>query len=85
MRTRTLLTTPPGATPEPELGRRRTSGEVHTPYLAVPEEPRVPGRFRRAGIVLAVVAVLGLLGTAVVLIGLGEQYEDPALTGVPED
>jgi hypothetical protein len=85
MRTRTLLTTPPGATPEAELGRRRTSGEIHTPYLDLPEEPRVPGRFRRLGTVLAVLAVLGLLGAAVVLVGLQEQYEDPALTGVPGD
>lgn len=85
MRTRTLLTTPPGRTPEPELGRSSRPAERYSPGLALPTEPTVPSRFRRVGIAIATLVVVGLLGVAFVQVGITQQAEDPALTELPDE
>ena len=59
MRTRTHLTTPPGQ--EPELSAPSRSGEAYVPGLAIPEEPHVPGRYRRLWVALGLVVVLALV------------------------
>lgn len=85
MRTRTLLTTPPGRTPEPELGRSRSTGERYSPALALPTEPEVPSRFRALRWTLIGIVVVGLIGVGVVQLGLEQQYQDPALSELPDE
>lgn len=83
MRTRTLLTTPPGARPTVEVGRRGRDPEQYSPALSVPVEPEFPGRFRRLRITLGVLVVLGALGAAGYWTATSGQYQDPALTDLP--
>lgn len=78
MRTRTRLTTPPGQAPALDAAAG-SDDEAYVRGFAIPEEPRVPGRFRRLWVTL----VLVLLTAAVVYVGLrvitaGEGF-DPAL------
>ena len=78
MRTRTRLTTPPGQ--DPELSEAsRPSAEVYVPGFALPEEPSVPGRYRRVLAVLAVVAVLALVAYGIFRAMTAGQTFDPAL------
>lgn len=83
MRTRTLLTTPPGRDPEPVAGTPGGGGPVeqYAPALARPGEPVPPSRLTRPVLVLAtavLIAAFVLLGLQ--LVTAGEQ--DPS---VPED
>lgn len=78
MRTRTHLTTPPGQEPE-ATAPTRSGDETYVPGLAIPEEPHVPGRFRRLWLVLGVVAVLALIAFAVFRTATAGQTFDPAL------
>lgn len=78
MRTRTQLTTPPGQ--EPELSApSRSSAEVYVPGLALPEEPAVPGRYRRLAVTLATIVVLALVGYGIFRAMTAGQTFDPAL------
>lgn len=77
MRTRTHLTTPPGQ--EPELSAPSRSGEAYVPGLAIPEEPHVPGRYRRLRVALGLVVVLALVGFVAVRVTTAGQTFDPAL------
>ena len=57
MRTRTLLTTPPGE--QPAAGGAATRDHEHYSHgFAPPQEPHVPGRFRPLVITLVVVLVV---------------------------
>jgi hypothetical protein len=80
VRTRTYLTTPPGAEPTDHTGRREPDGERYVPALDLPTEPRVAGKHRRLLVILAVVAALGLLVFVLLRIGAAAQAEDPALS-----
>lgn len=83
MRTRTLLTTPPSQTPvsdEPSAEERR---EVYSRGLALPTEPKVPGKHRKLKIVLLTLAGLALIGWLVLRVLLAGQFQDPALTDTP--
>jgi hypothetical protein len=78
VRTRTELTTPPGQ--EPDLGGAATSDdEVYVHGLALPEEPTVPGRFRRLWATLLVVVVLATAGYVTVRATTAGGGLDPAL------
>lgn len=82
MRTRTWLTTPPGAEPVGDE-RRDDDRESYVPALAIPREPRVPGPHRRRLIVLPVVGLGVLLLLAVVVLGERAQQEDPSIPSIP--
>ena len=78
MRTRTHLTTPPGQ--EPELSAPSRSGdEAYVPGLAIPEEPHVPGRYRRLWVALGLVVVLALVAVVAFRVTTAGQGFDPAL------
>lgn len=82
MRTRTLLTTPPGRRPQPVAGPRNGSADTHEDYapaLARPSEPVPPSRLARPVLILAVAVLLvafGLLVTRVVA-----PAQDPSVPG----
>lgn len=83
MRTRTLLTTPPGQEPTVEAASPRSDPERYSPALDLPREPSVPGRHRRgliAAAILVVLAVTGVVAYRLVTVG---QFQDPAVPGVP--
>jgi hypothetical protein len=74
---RTELTSPPDVEPTPvtDTGSR----EWYSPALAVPREPRVPSRRRRAyALVIALLAVAALAAVIVPALQAGMD-EDPAL------
>lgn len=75
MRTRTRLTTPPGH--QPTLESEATEWYVAGPGL--PEEPGVPGRFRRLWLTLAVVVGVAALGVGIFFVSTSGQQFDPAL------
>ncbi|MBW3620208.1 MAG: hypothetical protein KY461_08185 [Actinobacteria bacterium] len=79
MRTRTRLTTPPGEEPTVDDGLRVRDPERYSPALALPDEPDVPGRFRRPGVTLAVLALLAVLGYAGFQLANAGQFQDPSL------
>lgn len=84
MKTRTRLTTPPGQDP---IGttQQRHEDEHYVPALQLPEEPRVPGRHRRAWNILAIVAVLLLAGYITFRVATAGQGFDPALDRLPDE
>jgi hypothetical protein len=89
VQTRTHLTSPPGQGPT-ATSSPSTGDEVYVPGLAVPEEPKVPGRYRRV-VVLVVALVLLAAATYLTLqvMTMGEDF-DPALDqlidpGAPAD
>jgi hypothetical protein len=84
MKTRTRLTTPPGQDPI-GTAQQRPEDEHYVPALQLPAEPRVPGRHRRAWNVLVIVAVLLVVGYAVVLVATAGQGFDPALDRLPDE
>jgi hypothetical protein len=78
VRTRTRLTTPPGQEPvaphdEDDLGER------YVPALAVPSEPRYPGRRRRLWMALLSVLVIAAVGYGAFRMVTAGQTFDPAL------
>ena len=78
MRTRTRLTTPPGQ--EPSLSSAgQPESEHYVPGLALPQEPRVPGRRRRLWVTLVVLAVLVVGGYIAFRVATAGQQFDPAL------
>lgn len=78
MRTRTRLTTPPGQ--EPALSATsRPDHEVYVPGPSLPEEPRVPGRYRRRWTTVVVVAALVVLGYVAFRVMTAGQTFDPSL------
>jgi hypothetical protein len=81
MRTRTLLTTPPGEEPVGDDTPGRLDPERYAPALALPREPRVPGRFRRLWISLTILVVVAVIGVAVFQLVTASQFQDPALSG----
>lgn len=89
MQTRTHLTTPPGQTPT-ATSSPSSDEETYVGGLSVPEEPTVPGRYRRT--VLVVVSLLVLAVAAYLtlqVMTMGEDF-DPALDqlidpGAPAD
>jgi hypothetical protein len=83
MRTRTLLTTPPGEEPAHEDAVRHADPERYSPALTIPGEPPVPGRRRRLWIALAVLVVVGLAGVVLFRVLTAGQFQDPALTEDP--
>lgn len=76
--TRTRLTTPPGREPTTDPLAER-AGELWSPGFAIPEEPSVPGRYRKLWIVLTTIAVLALAGLITFRILTAGQFQDPAL------
>lgn len=78
MRTRTRLTTPPGQQPTLELGES-DSAEHYVAGPGLPDEPRVPGRFRRLWLTLAVVVGVAALGVGIFFVSTSGQQFDPAL------
>ncbi len=78
LRTRTHLTTPPGLAPTTEASEQR-EGELYTPGLALPAEPKVPMRHRRKVATVAVLAALGLGGWVAFEVATAGQDFDPAL------
>ena len=78
MRTRTHLTTPPGQQPELSADTR-PGDETYVPGFALPDEPRVPGRYRRVWITAAVVVVLAAAGFGMFRSMTAGQSFDPAL------
>lgn len=77
VRTRTRLTTPPGR--EPDAAGVRTDTETYVPGLALPREPRVPGKRESLWITLGVVAVLVIGGLVSFRVSTRGQEFDPAL------
>lgn len=78
MRTRTRLTTPPGQQPTLEVGESEPT-ERYVAGPGLPDEPRVPGRFRRLWLTLAVVVGVAALGAGIFFVSTSGQQFDPAL------
>ena len=78
MRTRTRLTTPPGQAPSLDPDEQPGS-EHYVPGLALPREPRVPGRRRRLWLTLAVLLVVVVGGYVAFRVATAGQQFDPAL------
>ncbi len=78
MRTRTRLTTPPGQQPTFELDESEAT-ERYMSGPEVPDEPRIPGRFRRLWLTLAVVVGVAALGVGIFFVSTSGQQFDPAL------
>lgn len=83
MRTRTLLTTPPSQTPTEDVPAVRERPERYSRGLALPTEPKVPGRYRAVRIALVTAAVIALIAWLVLRVLLAGQFQDPALNEVP--
>ncbi len=83
MRTHTLLSTPPGQEPEAVSPVRASASELYVPGLAIPREPRPPGRYRTP--VLAVGGMIALVLVAITawwVVTSGQTF-DPSLDNVP--
>jgi hypothetical protein len=83
MRTRTRLTSPPGEEPTADEAIETRTPERYSPALALPEEPDVPGRFRRVLVTVGVLALLALVGWGLLRLASAGQAEDPALDEAP--
>lgn len=81
VRSRTLLTTPPGRRPDPVTTPAVVPAREHySPALDLPVEPLPPSRLARPVLVLAVVVVLvatGILATRL----LAPPAQDPSVPG----
>ncbi|MBW3577501.1 MAG: hypothetical protein KY462_07140 [Actinobacteria bacterium] len=77
MRSRTRLTAPPRQQPQP-VGDGR-GDELYGPTFAVPREPTVPSRWRGTVLIVAAIAIAGLVAFAVVRASAAGQTSDPSL------
>jgi hypothetical protein len=80
VRTRTYLTTPPGREPTDATGRVDVHAERYVPALDLPAERRVPGKHRRALLVLATLTAMLLVAGVLFRIGTAAQSQDPSLS-----
>ncbi len=83
MRTRTLLTTPPGEQPTADSGIPRDR-EHYSRGFRVPAEPRVPGRYRTLAMSVLVLVVVAAAGYAAFTLLVRGQHQDPSLGGASE-
>lgn len=81
MRSRTHLTSPPGQEPLADRPRSADTDEVYVRGLRLPEEPRVPGRFRHLTATLGVLVILAVVAFGVFRVSTAGQSFDPALDG----
>jgi hypothetical protein len=78
VQTRTRLTTPPGQEPALASGAR-SDVETYVGGLALPSEPRVPGRRRRLWVVLGALALVAVGAWLAFRVATAGQTFDPAL------
>lgn len=85
MRTRTRLTTPTGQAPEAEAPRA-AHDEHYVSAWQLPEEPQVPGRFRRFWVALLTVLIFVPLAYGAFRLATSGESFDPSLDGdIPAD
>lgn len=79
MRTRTLLTTPPGREPSSEAPTDGDGAERYSPGFALPAEPRMPSRWQRPVTIALSVLLVVLVLVGVLRVLTAGQNEDPAV------
>lgn len=80
MRTRTLMTSPPGRS----VTATGSLDELYAPGPRLPQEPRPPSRYRRVivwTVALIAVALVALVAFKLLTAG---QFQDPALSPLQE-
>ncbi|MDP9023164.1 MAG: hypothetical protein M3N57_10845 [Actinomycetota bacterium] len=77
MRPRTRLTAPPRQQPQPVAHGR--GDELYGPTFAVPHEPTIRSRWRWPVLIVAVIAIAGLVAFAVVRASSAGRTSDPSL------